>query len=144
MSAPLRFALAPSRRLGWMLAGAHLAAAAVLFALPLPAWANAGLILLLAFSLFHYVRRYARLSAPDAIVAVSLAADGATLFRRDGGQVSGRLSGDSVATPYLSVLNVRPQGARFAQGIVVLPDSLDAESFRRLRVWLRWGVQRGA
>jgi toxin CptA len=46
---------------------------------------------------------------------------------------------DSLVTPYLTVLNVLPQGARFSRSVVILPDSLDAESFRQLRVWLKWG-----
>jgi hypothetical protein len=27
----------------------------------------------------------------------------------------------------------------FSPHLVILPDALDAESFRQLRVWLRWG-----
>ncbi|MBI3902775.1 MAG: hypothetical protein HY306_07520 [Nitrosomonadales bacterium] len=37
------------------------------------------------------------------------------------------------------MLNVLPQGARFARSMIILPDSLDVESFRQLRVWLKWG-----
>jgi len=46
---------------------------------------------------------------------------------------------DSLVTPFITVLNVLPQGARLARSVVILPDSLDAESFRQLRVWLKWG-----
>jgi toxin CptA len=50
------------------------------------------------------------------------------------------ISGDSFVTPYLTVLNLKPEGARFAHALVILPDSLEAESFRRLRVRLKWGT----
>ncbi|MDR2196099.1 MAG: hypothetical protein LBE50_05800 [Gallionellaceae bacterium] len=133
---PLRFSLTPSRQLIWVLGGMHATAMAALLVLTLPLWVKAGLIALLAFSLLYCARRQ---TAPDAIVALSLSADDVMLVRRDGTEVSGRLQGNSTVTPYLSILNVRPHGRRLSRSVVVLPDSLDAESFRRLRVWLKWG-----
>ncbi len=43
--------------------------------------------------------------------------------------------------PLLCVVAFRPEGERGARAAVFLPDSLDAEDYRRLRVWLRWRVR---
>jgi toxin CptA len=137
---PLHVTLTPSRRLMWALSSAHVAAMVMVLVVPLPMWAQAGAMALLAVSLIHSLRRHASLSAADAIVALSLHGDDAMLFRRDGREVAGRLLGNSTVTPYLSILNVRPQGARWSRSVVIVPDGLDAEMFRQLRVWLRWGM----
>jgi len=33
---------------------------------------------------------------------------------------------------------LKPAGSRLAKHLVILPDAIDAEDFRRLRVWLKW------
>jgi toxin CptA len=52
--------------------------------------------------------------------------------------------GSSFVAPYLTVLELKPLGAgglwqRFrTRSVVILPDGIDAEEFRQLRVLLRW------
>jgi toxin CptA len=50
--------------------------------------------------------------------------------------------GTTYVTPYLTVLNLRGHGERGARHVTLLPDSLHAEDFRKLRVWLRWKEDR--
>ncbi len=57
----------------------------------------------------------------------------------DGATVSGRLSPGSFVAPWLVVVRWRPEGARFTRTVLVPPDAVDADAFRRLRVRLRWG-----
>jgi hypothetical protein len=45
----------------------------------------------------------------------------------------------SFVAPWLTIVRWVPPGARFSRSLVILPDMLDAESFRRLRMVLRWG-----
>lgn len=45
----------------------------------------------------------------------------------------------SFVAPFLTIVRWRPVGARFDRTILVLPDMLAADSFRALRVLLRWG-----
>ena len=45
----------------------------------------------------------------------------------------------SFVAPWLTIVRWRPPGRRFSRSLVILPDMLDPESFRRLRVILRWG-----
>jgi toxin CptA len=52
-----------------------------------------------------------------------------------------------VVTPLLTIVHFQPKNVTwlqrlFNQRLVILPDSTDAEDFRRLRVWLLWGQKR--
>jgi toxin CptA len=130
----------PSRYLAALLIIAHSTTLAALILLPLPLWTIASLAMLILFSMAYHVWRDAWLAAPSSAVALKLEDEHAVLTTRAGGQVEGTLLADSFVTPWLTVLNVLPQDARIARSIVILPDTLDAESFRQLRVWLKWGT----
>jgi len=134
-----QFHLQPSRYLAIMLIAAHGATLAALFPLDFPIWAKTALAILVLLNLGYHLRREAWLSAPSAILALTLEGDRVVLTTRDGEQLTGQILRDSLVTPYLTVLNVLPQGARMARSVIILPDSLDTESFRQLRVWLKWG-----
>jgi len=134
-----QFKLQPSRYLAAILIAAHGIALAALFPLALPVWSKVALALLISFSLIYHLRRDAWLFAPSASVELVLDGDRVVLTTRGGEQLAGQILRDSLVTPFLTILNVLPQGARFARSVVILPDSLDAESFRQLRVCLKWG-----
>lgn len=121
-----------------MLAAAHGGVLAMLL-FTLPPWAGLALAALLLTGLFYYLLRDAWLRLPASCIGLVLEGDGAVLLMRDGVRLTCEILRDSLVTPYLTVLNVLPQGARFARSVVVLPDSLDAEQFRQLRVRLKWG-----
>lgn len=133
------FKLRPSRYLAALLVMAHGAALAALFPLALPAWTKAALSLVILISLIYHSRRDAMLTSGMAVTALLLEQDKVVLTLRDGGQLTGQMLRDSLVTPCLVVLNILPQGARLARSVVILPDSLDAESFRQLRVRLKLG-----
>lgn len=59
----------------------------------------------------------------------------------DGAEQPARLLADSHVSPWLVVMRYRLPGQRRTRRRVILPDSLAAEDFRRLRVWLRWRGQ---
>ena len=50
----------------------------------------------------------------------------------------GSLRDGSFVSPWLTVIRWRPSHSRFDRTIVVLPDMLAREDYRRLRVFLRW------
>lgn len=56
---------------------------------------------------------------------------------RNGLRHPAQVQGSSLVTANLTVLNFRLEKGRV--GCLLLPDAVDAEPFRRLRVWLRWG-----
>lgn len=78
------------------------------------------------------------------------------LIRKDGKVLDVVVQENSVVTPYLTVLNCKLSNSdqlddmqwmtrRLLQlnltqlSVTILPDALDSESYRQLRVWLRWG-----
>lgn len=133
------FELRPSRALAAILAVAHGIALAALIPLTLPAWAKLALGLLTLFSLLHHLRHDAWLATASSGRSLTLEDEEAVLTKLGGETLAGRVSRDSVVTPCFAVLNLVPHGTRLACRVIILPDSLDAESFRQLRVRLRWG-----
>lgn len=134
-----QFKLQPSRYLAAVLVVVHGSALAVLFPLTLPVWAKTALAIVILFSLAYHLRRDALLSSRIAVMALLLEEEQAVLTLRGGDQLAGQVLCNTLVTPFITVLNVRPQGARLARSVVILPDSLDAETFRQLRVRLKWG-----
>jgi len=128
----------PSFYLAILLMAAHCAAAAALWFV-LPPWALLTLACVLGFSLLYYLLRDAWLRLPGSCIALVVDEGLVVLLRGNGSRTECRVMSGSLVTPALTVLTVLPQGARLARSIVLLPDSVDPESFRRLRVWLRWG-----
>ncbi len=141
-----QFELQPSHYLAAVLIVAHGTALAALLPLVFPAWSKLALIFLIIFNMMYHLRRDAWLSVPSSGMALMLEGDRVVLTMRGGEQLVGQVLRDSLVMPFITVLNILPQDARFARGLVILPDSLDAESFRQLRVWLKWGltIQTGA
>ena len=52
--------------------------------------------------------------------------------------VEGRIVDGSFVAPWLTIIHWRANGARFTRTLVVMPDAVDPEPFRALRVLLRW------
>jgi len=134
-----QFKFHPSYYLATLLITAHGATIAALFPLDFPIWAKTALAFLVLLSLGYHLWREAWLSAPSACVALMLEGDQVVLSTRGGKQLTGQILRDSMVTPYFTVVNILPQGTHFSRSVIILPDSLDAESFRQLRVWLKWG-----
>jgi toxin CptA len=58
-----------------------------------------------------------------------------------------KMSEESIATEYLVILRYIPLDTNKLQGllsrhVLILPDAIETNAFRRLRVWLRWGTLR--
>jgi hypothetical protein len=141
--------LKPSRRLALLLVLAHALAVGVVWWVALPIGLHISLKLAIAVSLLLTVRQAgwfgnrarpiefriepARKSgAPDAI-AVRL---------RNNTTLRGLVLEGSFVAPYLAIVRFKSERqARFspAKSILVMSDSLDSETFRTLRVRLKWG-----
>ncbi|MGB2942345.1 MAG: protein YgfX [Candidatus Macondimonas sp.] len=129
----------PSRRLAVLLGigygGALLLAATGLTGL-LRALCLAGILCSAAWTCWRHF-------GPGRIVhAEQLEAERWQLRRADGWEGEARLLPSSLVTPALMVLNFRFPGVwqpwRRGQSLCLLPDSLDRDSARRLRVFLRF------
>ena len=138
----LQVEIHPSQQLALLLMAGHGAALFAVFS-ALPARANVMLAPVLLFSLGYFLLRDAWLRLPESCTALEISPEGIILVRRDGVRLPCMLRSGSVVTPWLTVLNLLPQGMRLGRGIVLLPESMETESYRRLRVWLRWGESPG-
>lgn len=133
-AAPLRLDLRPSPVLAAALISSHGGALALLATVPLPGWAAAALAVLVAASLLRALARHALLWGREAVTGLVWEGDGAwTLVTRAGSQSPCHLSADSYVGPRLTVLNFTGPRRR---SVLVLPDRVAQEGFRRLRVRL--------
>jgi hypothetical protein len=132
-------AVSPSVRLAVALCAAHLAAAGLLWLVPIPALGKGVATLVIALSLIYFLARDAMLHAASAIVALELKDGGGIAFRtRDGTWVESELSDSSYVSPALTIVVLQPRGRGQTRRAIILPDSVDGGDFRRLRMWMRW------
>lgn len=132
---PLTIEPRPSRWFAGAVLVLHGGALPMILALPVDGWLAGVLLIALVFSLLRTLAGPVLMRRDSAIVAAAWLGDGRwRLRRRDGVEQEARLLPDSYVHPWLTVLNFR--AARRCS--LVLPwDSLDPETFRRLRVRLQ-------
>lgn len=135
----LTISVGPSLRLVGVLVGMHGFAAALFWLAPLPHWLAALLTPVLLGSAWHTLRRDGFRTLRHSLIALRLDADGRCEFQtRTGAWCEAVLLGSSFVAPHLTVLNLKPADGRMVKHLVILPDAVDTEDFRRLRVWLKW------
>lgn len=134
------YTLRPSRLFALTLLCLCAATLAVIWTLPL----HKLMLLLLSVAAIawagYHLSLDARLRLQHSCVAFRLDGEGeVVLVLRNGRHVPCRLSADSLVTPYLVILNVGLNEQRGGRSLLILPDSMGAERFRRLRIALKWG-----
>lgn len=135
----LKIRLRPSWTLAAILTAAHCAAIILILQVSLPHWQQAIAITALLASLVFYIRRTALLLSREAAVAIEVASDDSfSVQTRRGDWLACEVLGSTYVASFLVVLNLREIEAGKVRHVVILPDSIDGEDFRRLRVWLRW------
>ena len=122
-----------------LLAAAHMISLLLILAMPIALAMQLAFSLMLATSFVFHLRRDALLAAPNSITRLRFSPDcDCTYQTRDGTWLEALLLGSSLVTPWLCVLNIKPDGRRMPRHAVIFPDSADAEGRRKLRVLLRW------
>lgn len=132
-----QFDVLPSRRLAATLILAYSVAMLALLPLSLPAWALIPLCLLLLFSLWLHLRQVAWLSSPSAVVKLKLEGEVLELTLRNKQQRTEQILPSSFVSPFLTILNLRGD-SYWPRSVIILPDCMDSDSFRQLRVGLKW------
>jgi toxin CptA len=128
--APLSVSLKPSRRLLLIQSLAHAVAAAAVLAATIPSWLAAVLLLLIGASLARM-----RLVAP--VAALLLRGDGRLeTVGADGTASEAAVHPHTLVLSFLVVVLYRQDGR--LRSLTLLADSLAAEDFRQLRLWLSW------
>ena len=134
-----------SRILAAILIGMHAAAIVAMSVLPIPLWLRVTGDVLLLVSAALMIRRYAFLKGSQACSRLRIFKDGGCRLELAADRVAtGRLQSGWLASPFVIVARVRCNGERLARKIVLLPDSSDADTLRRLRIFLRFALVRSA
>lgn len=135
---PLLITVAPSRRLRLLVAGLHLAAAGALWLADLPMAAQLASTGLIGASLAAYRR-------PGQPVTLRAKSRGELEIREGDAWKPVPAFSAQLLFPAITLLRYTPAGQDRPAYLAILPDSLPAQDFRRLRVWLRWlGDRRGS
>ena len=134
---PLVVEIGGSRQLRLFLITAHIAGVSALFLAALPPVSQwSGAVLLTISLLLHFRPRSSfRLRGDE---------EGKLMVWWEGKWQPTRIANSSVVLPFCVVLRLGYANQRRYRNLVVLPDSLPATDFRRLRVWLRWRLKHEA
>ncbi|SCZ86352.1 conserved hypothetical protein [Nitrosomonas mobilis] len=96
-------------------------------------------ILLLVSSLAHTLWRHVWLQSAQSVVSLRLTGKDICEVRLlSNDYLNYMIDAGTFVAPYLTVLSLKTNRCFQRRTIVILPDSVDRESFRQLRVWLRW------
>jgi hypothetical protein len=131
--------LRPSRIAGAAIGLGALGTLTLVFMLPAAPWQHAmASIAIFGWALVAFRRHALRLGneavgelrlAPDLVLVACLA---------DGRLVAGHVRSATYVGAWLTSIVWRPDGARWSRTVLIVPDMLPDEDFRRLRVMLRY------
>jgi hypothetical protein len=128
---PLTITIAPSQRLRFGVLGLHGIAMMATWMAQLPAQAQVLLcVFLVASAGWHLM--------PGKSIALRCHKDGQFSIHTGEAWTPVEITLPRTWLPALTLLNFRANGDRRTRHLLILPDSLAEEDFRRLRVWLRW------
>jgi len=138
----LRLVLKPSRQLSaWLLFG-HIAAAVCVLIVAMPLWLQVLLAIVLLLNLIYALSYQAWRRWPASIVGLQLERDGVAMVEYRNGTVrAARILGSSFVASYLTIVLLKPD--RLTNAVVILPDAVEPDLFRQLRVWLKWRIGQG-
>ncbi len=137
METPVRIILHPSKAYFVLLIAAACMSSLVLSALPLATGWRWGGCLGIAVSAAWLIGRDVLMLAGRSCISLACGKDRhVALALRNGEQMSGMVSADTLVLPWLVLLNmvVEHHGRR---GLLLFPDAMAGEDYRRLRVLLR-------
>jgi len=138
---PLRLTPRYSKQLAGYLLTTHVIALLTVIAVVRPWWLATGLAAAILFSLIHSYRRHLQYRGSNTIRSAEISGQNEWLIQQtDGVEVAAQLQPNSYIHPKLSVLNFCNEHGR-RQSLILLPDGIDATSFRRLRVRLKMQQQ---
>lgn len=139
MPPAVHVALGPSRIAAVGIGVLALATLAVLFALPLAPWQQSGATVALVGWAWVAFRVVALRRGAYAVTALTLAHDRMVIVcRGDGTLVTGYVRSATYVGALITSVVWRPDDSRWSRAVLVLPDMLPAEDFRRLRILLRY------
>jgi toxin CptA len=140
--------LGPSRSAGAAIGVATLATLVMVLLLPVDGWLHLALCAVVLAWAWVAFERIAVRATPDAVVHLRFGPDlSIVVTRGDGRLVAGRVRPATCVSAALTSIVWRPDRTMRSRSILVLPDMLPPDDFRRLRVMLRYarsGLEQGA
>jgi len=134
MQLPISVKLRPSRNLALLLVATHAVALLVVSSLELLVWIKLVLLFPMAISAWN-CRKYWH--GAEQIILLNLRDKGALAYvRMNGATGDASVHRQSTVTPWLTVILLK--SGKGLESLVLLPDALNPDDYRRLRVWLRW------
>lgn len=138
---PLAIELKRSREGALLFLALHGIGAAGVLAAGLPFWLVVPALAGLGWSLAQLVRRHVVLAHTESLIRLKFHPDGrAECLTRDGEWLGLHLLDDSTLFPFFALLILAPEGGGRRRHALVFRDTLAAEDWRQLRVWLRWAT----
>ena len=135
---PFRVQLKRSFILSVLLLSIHGGALVIVSLLAWPLWLKLVLMVAVVLSGIVTARRHIFFKGREAVVGLVWQRDDRwTLLSSAGEQFEARLLSGTSMQPWLAVMNFRVEGERRAWPVVVMVDSTDSTSFRRLHIKLR-------
>lgn len=96
-------------------------------------------VMLLAGSLAHTLWRYAWLKSAQSVVSLRLTGKNTCEVHLSSNHLLNyTIDAGTFVAPCLTVLSLKTSRFFQRRTIVILPDSIDPDAFRQLRIWLRW------
>lgn len=136
---PLRLTVRSSPRLAYVFMAAGVVAGLCVLLAPLPWWVKTPVLIAVTLATWHALTLHAWQRLPAACCGIEIDGKGRlVLQRRDGSTAEAVVERDSIVTVPLTILNLRLAQRRKRVSVLLTPDRVEAETYRRLRVWLRW------
>ena len=141
----LQIKLRASRIFASTLLLVHGATIAAIVFVGMPLWLTLIIVAALILNCLLSLQRAALLLMPVSAVAIEITPDNLlSIQTRRGDWIECEVLGSTYVASFLTVLNLREIEKGAVRHIVIARDGIDAEDFRKFRVWLRWhGAQSG-
>ena len=140
----IQLVIRPSIVLSWVLGAMSLLGLVCLGVLPWPWPWRVLSCLMLAAATSHAILQHGLRRLKHSVVALQLMPDNSvSIDLKDGRRQAVRVMPSYVVTPLLSVVHCRLQEAAWyspTRYVLIPADAVDAEEYRRLRVYLRWAM----
>ena len=108
--------------------------------LPTPIACDLVAAVVLAGWAHHQIRMHGMRSARGAVVEMLLSSDAVIVVRLGSGRlIAGHVRSATFVHPLFTSIVWRADGERWSRTLPIVPDMLDLDDFRRLRVLLRYG-----
>lgn len=122
----------------WLLLGLYIGSGLVVSLLAFAWFFKLMLLLLISGHGIYAIRKHALRITSRAIIQCWLNEAGQWHLRtRSGQEYEGKLLGDSLITPVVTILNFKCQQFYLPVTLTIFPDAIEREAFRRLRVYLK-------